>query len=367
MSIWRPDQIAFLHYNLRTNTIVEPVTLAPPSDLETFAYYVDPVNGSNADNGSYHEPCATIAHVLTLITDNDTNHRYIINILGGPVSEAAITWKPWVSLSGNGRDVTVITSPITYTATVDPDIFNPPRFNFLGCRMSSLTLNCTLSINTNIRCIDATILNYTCISNVDYNTNPNNFFLESCNVGTIVCDGALHIYDNSTVLSQMDINLSDNLCPPFVELVGGLCQGEVSITNRGILYSSGALMTCDIFGISGIQTPHWETNCMTTGVVSGALNIINIDEKLVSTNIDFVVNYETMIFVDATAGNRIVTLPNALYRKATRTTIKKVDATVNTVTIATSGGTIDNAITKVLTAANEVVEITSDALNYWIV
>lgn len=74
------------------------------------------------------------------------------------------------------------------------------------------------------------------------------------------------------------------------------------------------------------------------------------------------------IKVNATGGNRTITLPPAASNTGRIYIIKKTDASANTVIIDGNGSeTIDGAATKVLSAQNEVVTIQSDSANWIIV
>lgn len=72
-----------------------------------------------------------------------------------------------------------------------------------------------------------------------------------------------------------------------------------------------------------------------------------------------------MIFVDATSGNITITLPTAVGNK-TIFKVKKIDASLNTVSVATTGGeTIDgNASPFVINFKNSLFEFMSDNTNY---
>lgn len=68
--------------------------------------------------------------------------------------------------------------------------------------------------------------------------------------------------------------------------------------------------------------------------------------------------------VDATAGAVVITLTSPI--SDTDVSIKKIDASANTVTIAPASGTIDGAATQVLSAQYSKLRITSDGTNYWL-
>lgn len=77
---------------------------------------------------------------------------------------------------------------------------------------------------------------------------------------------------------------------------------------------------------------------------------------------------DTIVLVDATAGNVTFTLQAALQWEQKRLVIKKIDASANTVTIdGYSTETIDGATTKVLSAQYASYELTSQGGAVWII
>lgn len=77
---------------------------------------------------------------------------------------------------------------------------------------------------------------------------------------------------------------------------------------------------------------------------------------------------DSIILVDATAGNVTITLQSALQWEQKRLVIKKIDASVNTVTIdANSAELIDGAATKVISTQYISHELTSQGGAIWII
>ncbi len=73
-----------------------------------------------------------------------------------------------------------------------------------------------------------------------------------------------------------------------------------------------------------------------------------------------------MYLVDATAGNIVINFPTAVGNNAVYT-VKKVDASANTVTLTPNGAeTIDGAATKIIRFQNTSVDIYSDNANLYI-
>lgn len=74
---------------------------------------------------------------------------------------------------------------------------------------------------------------------------------------------------------------------------------------------------------------------------------------------------DRVVLADATAGALNVTLPAAANADETEYVIKKVDVSVNAVTLVTPGAeTIDGAATFVLTSQFDAVRVASDGTNY---
>lgn len=93
------------------------------------------------------------------------------------------------------------------------------------------------------------------------------------------------------------------------------------------------------------------------------------DENVTSVGVDVTLtnDYRT-VPVDASGANRTITLPTAASAKWRKYIIKKIDATVNTVTIDADGAeTIDGALTFVLTVQYQAIEIQSDGTQWWII
>jgi hypothetical protein len=89
--------------------------------------------------------------------------------------------------------------------------------------------------------------------------------------------------------------------------------------------------------------------------------------RRVTTNYTMDLN-DSIILVDATAGNVTVTLQAALQWEQKRLVVKKIDASVNTVTIdANSTELIDGAATKVISTQYTSHEFTSQGGAIWII
>lgn len=78
-----------------------------------------------------------------------------------------------------------------------------------------------------------------------------------------------------------------------------------------------------------------------------------------------VVGYDRFLLIDATAGNITVTLPAVSVFFELSLTIKRIDATGNTVTIDGDGANIDGAGTYTLTTQYESITMTPDNTQWW--
>lgn len=73
------------------------------------------------------------------------------------------------------------------------------------------------------------------------------------------------------------------------------------------------------------------------------------------------------VLVDATAGNVTITLPTAASADERKYNVKKVDASVNTVTVDADGAeTIDGAANYVLTVQYQSVSVQSNGTAWWV-
>jgi hypothetical protein len=89
--------------------------------------------------------------------------------------------------------------------------------------------------------------------------------------------------------------------------------------------------------------------------------------KRVTTNYTVDLN-DAIILVDATAGNVTITLQAALQWEQKRLIVKKIDASINTVTIdANSTELIDGAATKVISTQYTAHELASQGGAIWII
>lgn len=98
-----------------------------------------------------------------------------------------------------------------------------------------------------------------------------------------------------------------------------------------------------------------------------------IAKSIVSVSLDYSVSEEDdVIIVDASAGDVIITLPDASLVSGYQKTfdVKKIDSSLNTVTVVDAGGNnIDSALSWIITGQNDSVTFLKDKSNdqYWMI
>jgi len=170
-----------------------------------------------------------------------------------------------------------------------------------------------------------------------------------------------------------------------IEIVAGASfSGRVNIV--GNTFGSGYALTVSTAGFNGTIANNinlltvsdtgngniWtgNTNFDPSGITgSAASDLINDTNVIGPVAADTLLNlfYRT-VTVDASGAARTITLPTAASAKWRKYIIKKVDASANTVTVDADGAeTIDGALTYVLIAQYQSVEIQSDGSTWWII
>jgi hypothetical protein len=98
-----------------------------------------------------------------------------------------------------------------------------------------------------------------------------------------------------------------------------------------------------------------------------AVNIARL-ETVTTNSASFNANTKQVILANATPNDVVINLPSAAVSLDMIYLVKKIDATVNTVTLQADGAeTIDGNNTHVLTTQNESVWIISDGTNWYII
>ncbi len=78
-------------------------------------------------------------------------------------------------------------------------------------------------------------------------------------------------------------------------------------------------------------------------------------------------NGDVIWFIDTTAGNVVVTLPDAADTVSLKYTVIRKSAGANTLTVGTIAGNINGAATKSMGSQYDTFTFTSDGTQYWII
>lgn len=335
-----------------------------------FLRYVDPVVGNDATaDGSINKPYQTIQAALAAITDASSANRYCL-VLAPGVYPGAITWKSWVSAQGYGKDVTRLSGLVTHTGAAA----ETSRMDLIGIQFTGgMTIDHSASFNINCRLIDCLVTTLTYNGGPDYGvTQVNNLFLEGgSTTDLIIQDGAVHAYNNHGVFSTLTIQdgpVANSL--PFLEIVGGLLQGAVTLNGKAQLISRGLLNTASIASVvASATTPIWDTDQSSTVPVGNVLNpnalnrVINDEQVFQSALARTLVN-EDIALMDATAGALAYTLQPAASRKGKTLKIKNV-GTANDVTVTPAAGDTINGQASLVLNPGASVELISNEATDW--
>ena len=95
--------------------------------------------------------------------------------------------------------------------------------------------------------------------------------------------------------------------------------------------------------------------------------IVPFQTRTVTSNTSLTTS-DCLVLVDATAGNVTIDLAPVAGKEGSEVIVKKVDSSVNTVTVDANGSeTIDGTTTKVLTTQYESIRVASDGATWWVV
>jgi hypothetical protein len=144
----------------------------------------------------------------------------------------------------------------------------------------------------------------------------------------------------------------------------------VRLTRIAGTEGAGAPALTQSYGITW-DVPLWQVGITTGAVITFVDERIRPDRRLnpQGSAIDyFVLAHDDFIYVDATGGARTVFLPAAAYMSGRVITVKKTDASGNTVTLDGNGAeTIDGAATLVISTQNHARTVISDGVNWRII
>lgn len=127
---------------------------------------------------------------------------------------------------------------------------------------------------------------------------------------------------------------------------------------------------CKVREVGGANINRYSNNDgLDPSLIIGGASLIENEQVLGPIGVDTTLDeFMRTVLVTAAGGNRTETLPTAASAKWRKYTIKKTDATANTVTIDADGAeTIDGALTVVLTAQWQSVTVQSDGTAWFIV
>ena len=155
-------------------------------------------------------------------------------------------------------------------------------------------------------------------------------------------------------MSNIKVNNSFDLYKYILEVIGLSAPIEnASTTVTGITRLATKAETTTGSSISTAVTPN--------GLAETPL----FEARSVSTNVSAAI--KDVMLVDATSGNRIISMPVHTGNDSVIITVKKVDVSVNTVSISTTG-LIDGAASPyILTAQWESVTLISKGGNWFII
>lgn len=172
----------------------------------------------------------------------------------------------------------------------------------------------------------------------------------------------------------------DGTAPRAIDIIAGAFRVTVSGCNFKFFSTEAIRIAgarCMVVGNTGcrvvelIATANLNRYAANDGfdpsAITGGASLIeneNVTETAVDTLLD---EFRRTVLVDATAAARTITLPTAASAKWRIYTIKKIDASLNTVTIDGDGAeTIDGAATQLLLVQYQSITIQSDGAEWWI-
>jgi len=362
--------------NATVNNLCVKNIINAPSYLCGNARFVDPVNGSDNNNGGIASPYRTITKALSSISDNSEIRRYAIILFPGLTTEpSAINWKPFVSLFGFGKDACIINQDINYIAgSQEVSAMNFMNIQVLnGNRRFNIDASAAAEVVIRIICCRC---NATWNGGGPFTVSNINLLLFEANTQVLDClviDGVVGSTASAGFFKTLTIN---NGTSPIVQMVGGFLSdglvvtlnGNANLITRGVLNRAAA-----IIGIAvGSNIPQWNTDAtsMTPLMVNTGPNlaVIEADEIIVTTTANIAITKEKNVLIDAASGPLVVSLPPASSYVGRAITIKKTDASVNAVDIqAFTGDLIDGATSRQLIVQYQFISIFSNGISWSII
>lgn len=205
-------------------------------------YYVDPVNGNNANNGLTEATAVKRVHqALTLCASGDTiilldgiytRDTWLTNLSSNSPIEKSVN-----IIAKNSGKVTVTESDdLTYTATANPGVYTTSRSNVLKV----IDITNLVSSNISFELEKVTTL-AACIS------TENSYFVDT--------DGStvyVHMYGNQQP-TNANLRLNINTTVPLLNVVSS--TANVTLYVEGINFIGGSLGTCRFSNSASYLTP----------------------------------------------------------------------------------------------------------------
>lgn len=204
----------------------------------------------------------------------------------------------------------------------------------------------------------------------DIGTTPSTAVIASGSGGTIIvgCFFSSTAEGTSYVISRPDVVSGCTILgtPPVAAI--NVTGGGSKITGNHIEAAVPIIETGSIVFMENAISGNFFAGGPPT-LLAGSLTLLdNENVRTISTTPVTLDQLHRTVLSDATGGARVVNLPSAASSTQRTYTIKKIDASVNTVTIDASGAeTIDGALTHVLTTQYQSVRIQSNGTSWSII
>lgn len=340
-------------------------------------FYVDPVSGSDTNDGSVSRPFKTLAKGFAVAaalvgpaSPGPRQPRAAVVACSGLYTEPSPTLPFNVSLIGEGMDNTIIANDLLYVGVAGES----GRSDIWGVAINgTLNIDLSLGFNTNIRFIDSRA-SVVWNGGPDYGTTQvNNLLAHSAVFNDLtVVDGGVHLYDNMGIFSSLTVQDGPAVNSlPFIEICGGLVQGAMNISGKAQCYFRGVLNQATVTGaIASGVTPLLEcdnSSLPPNGQLVGSVKLIVDDEVVIAPAFTPVipVNRESYILVDATAGVPKVNMPSAVNYQGKPITVKN-DVGGNNVMIMPNGAdTIEHVGAAFILAPGQAVTLVSNKVSNW--
>ena len=191
--------------------------------------------------------------------------------------------------------------------------------------------------------------------------SPSGYNLRFSAANNVVSDNAFNGGTTTAVdvlVGAVNTVVSGNLFVGYTQGVLTASTGTVATGNSGLNVTETGAANANRFA-----------DIVETSTIIGTTTIVTDwnTRDIATTPVTLDITHRTVLS-DATGGARVVNLPTAASARYRVYTIKKIDASVNTVTIDGSGAeTIDGATTQVLTAQYQSVTIQSNGTSWSII